>query len=284
MDKTKRSYSCSYCKKQGHNIGNCKEKITNLDQKMIEIGVFDLVLFTFGSIEMLLENKTLLQMELYQLTEKELKILMRVNGETLKLTKSGMMNKLYLIYYFNRIMYGTVSNLNQITQEVKNYPKEKFEKYSRILISHNGGEFSNDIKKIYRKLYPEPIKANIKIISTPRNCNKTKKECPICYDEVNASEQIQTNCNHVYCAGCIEGFLEKEIQKTEDTPCVSCPMCRSEITTLEMSVEKTMSIQKYCVPPAPAEAQPESQSQTPIKTEDYRESGLYSLISNMVGF
>jgi hypothetical protein len=49
-----------------------------------------------------------------------------------------------------------------------------------------------------------------------------------------------------------------------------------------MSVEKTMSIQKYCVPPAPAEAQPESQC--PIKTEDYRESGLYSLISNMVGF
>ena len=281
MDKTTRSYSCSYCKKQGHNIGNCKEKMINLDQKMKDIGVFDLLLFTFGSIEMLLENKTLLQRELVQLTEKELKMLMTVNGEKSNLLpKNAMMNKLYLIYYFNRIMYGTVSNLNEITQEVKKYPKEKFEKYSRILISHNGDEFSNEIKKIYCKLYPEPIKANIKIIATTQNCNKTKKECPICYDEVDASEQIQTNCNHVYCAGCIEGFLEKEIQKTEElhphTHCVCCPMCRSEITTLEMSVEKFNSIQKYCVPQA--------ESRLPIKTEDYRESGLYSLISNMVGF
>jgi hypothetical protein len=209
-------------------------------------------------------------------------MLMRVNGEKINLLpKNAMMNKLYLIYYFNRIMYRTVSNLNEITQEVKNYPKEKFEKYSRMLISHNGDEFSNDIKKIYRKLYPEPIKANIKIISTPRNCNKPKKDCPICYDEVNASEQIQTNCNHVYCAGCIEGFLEKETQKTEDTLCVSCPMCRSEITSLEISVENFNSIQKYCVPQSQSQSQ--SQSQLPIKTEDYRESGLYSLISNMVG-
>ena len=45
-------------------------------------------------------------------------------------------------------------------------------------------------------------------------------ECPICYDEMNESNTIKTDCNHKYHKDCLNAWTEKHN---------SCPICRKKI-------------------------------------------------------
>jgi hypothetical protein len=57
--------------------------------------------------------------------------------------------------------------------------------------------------------------------------NYNKCECPICYDTVGFN--VKTSCGHTFCGDCINHY----IVKNTNNAVLHCPMCRSDIATLE---------------------------------------------------
>lgn len=56
-----------------------------------------------------------------------------------------------------------------------------------------------------------------------------KIECPLCYDECDFKNVIQTNCEHNYCLDCMKNFATSIKDKTTKP---TCPLCRTEIKEL----------------------------------------------------
>jgi len=56
------------------------------------------------------------------------------------------------------------------------------------------------------------------------------KQCPICYDDRAEINLMTTNCNHIFCNTCITTHLDTERNKRHP----HCPMCRSIITTMNV--------------------------------------------------
>jgi len=57
-------------------------------------------------------------------------------------------------------------------------------------------------------------------------------ECGICYDEMSVTKAVRLNCNHDFCKECTLTHVEKT-----KTYLVPCPMCRSNITTIQPFVK-----------------------------------------------
>ena len=58
-------------------------------------------------------------------------------------------------------------------------------------------------------------------------------DCPICYETVQATGSIYTNCNHGFCVTCIKDLVTSVGKSTEEKKPV-CPMCRIEIIDLKI--------------------------------------------------
>jgi len=52
-------------------------------------------------------------------------------------------------------------------------------------------------------------------------------ECNICYEEMHSTKAVRLNCQHDFCKECTVTHIEKT-----KTFIVTCPMCRSHITTI----------------------------------------------------
>ena len=56
-------------------------------------------------------------------------------------------------------------------------------------------------------------------------------DCPVCYgDEFNVADMVKTSCGHSYCKECIC----KHIDSVPTSRPVGCPMCRAQVTRLEV--------------------------------------------------
>ena len=284
--KTTRTYACSFCNESGHNIKKCQsQEITKLDRKIKQIGLFDIILFVFSSLQ-LDENITLLTSELNKLSNAEKKVLLHLNREKSHQSeeeKTTMVHKLYNLYYLNKITLNqTTSNLfDEILQEIKKFPKQKFIEYatqiSQLYLNHE--QLQHELQNIFQSLYPTEKKAPIEFIL--RQTTTTTQECPICYDEIAPSEQMKTNCQHIYCAPCVNQFLyqetSKQRQQKQQQIKVCCPMCRTEITSLETQNQETKFDfqEKYCTKPLePLEPQEEQQQL----------QNMYTMVATLIGF
>jgi len=295
--KTTRSYSCSYCNELGHTINKCQsQEITKLDQQMRQIGLFDVILFMFSDTTNIDESITMLLFELNKLTNAEKKVLLLLNNieNSHLILGQELTFKLYDIYYLDKIQHYLNENLvqsnstvvDEILQEIKGFPKHRFIECAtnmcQLYINHE--QLPNELHKIYNSLYPTEKKVLIEIstktqthTNTQTQINK-KQECPICYDEIASSEQITTNCQHVYCRPCIDEFLYQETskprQQQQQHHKVYCPMCRTEITSLETQNQKTKNDlqEKYC------------SKKTNTIVEETQTQMIYTMVATMIGF
>jgi hypothetical protein len=236
----------------------------------------------------------MLLFELNKLTNSEKKVLLLLNNieNSHLLLGQELTFKLYDIYYLDKIQHYLNENLDQpnsivvdeILQEIKRFPKQRFiecaTQMCQLYINHE--QLPNELQKIYHSLYPTEKKVLIEILtkSTTTQTNK-KQECPICYDEIASSEQITTNCQHVYCRPCIDEFLYQETSKPlqhqqqyqEKQHKICCPMCRTEITSLETQNQETKNDlqEKYC-------------SKKTKFIEETQTQIIYTMVATMIGF
>ena len=75
--------------------------------------------------------------------------------------------------------------------------------------------------------------------------NEKTLECPICYEEKQSFDCLETNCNHKFCNDCMTSMLKTTTNKS---PC--CPMCRTNIKglTLKDPEKYTEVLEAYCKP------------------------------------
>lgn len=52
-------------------------------------------------------------------------------------------------------------------------------------------------------------------------------ECSICFESIAPANQIQTECNHVYCNGCMISYLKNRVEENHFD--ISCAMCRRQL-------------------------------------------------------
>jgi len=57
-------------------------------------------------------------------------------------------------------------------------------------------------------------------------------ECVICIESKPATQFAKTNCQHEYCVDCIKSYVQSRREKTAN---VVCPMCRSELSEINVS-------------------------------------------------
>ena len=63
-----------------------------------------------------------------------------------------------------------------------------------------------------------------------QSINKNNFICNICMEELDNKEKCITDCNHIYCSGCLHEWFNKKKN--------TCPSCRKEITNYENNNEK----------------------------------------------
>lgn len=76
--------------------------------------------------------------------------------------------------------------------------------------------------------------SHIRFVKTPHT-EQCCKECPVCYDNVEISQQITFNCDHIMCGQCV-GQLVKYSSNND----VICPLCRSCINTMNYNATECL--------------------------------------------
>jgi hypothetical protein len=61
------------------------------------------------------------------------------------------------------------------------------------------------------------------------NSGASDCECPLCYDQIETKNTIQTNCKHSYCMDCMKNLSTSIKNKTMEP---KCPLCRTTLKEL----------------------------------------------------
>jgi hypothetical protein len=66
-----------------------------------------------------------------------------------------------------------------------------------------------------------------------KKVNIIKSDCSICYEEVENTNIIQTNCNHTYCISCFKKYLTIKSETFHNK--ITCPYCRQHIHCISLN-------------------------------------------------
>jgi len=108
-------------------------------------------------------------------------------------------------------------------------------------------EYSNNEEPITRQ--PDQIEEPDTKIYTkkPRvtiwNINEENNEtieCPICYVEIIPKENVRTNCQHSFCTDCVNTIYK--VANRNHCEYIHCPICRTNVTYVEIHPENTRII------------------------------------------
>jgi hypothetical protein len=75
------------------------------------------------------------------------------------------------------------------------------------------------------------IDKNIKI-------SEEQRECCICMDKKNKKDICSLNCSHTLCVTCCNNIIESK-QKDSDELNLTCPLCRTQTTTIYVENEES---------------------------------------------
>jgi hypothetical protein len=89
-----------------------------------------------------------------------------------------------------------------------------------------------------------PIKHNILLtlsVEDVEDSDNLYRECCICLDEKLKNDFIFCNCKHSFCCKCVTSMV------TIPTDKIKCPLCREEITTLNIKNVENYNLLENCV-------------------------------------
>jgi hypothetical protein len=250
---------CSFCKKPGHNITACNEKIEAL---------IVTVLFRFINS---CETKEELNDTLYGFTLVKLKLLVKhFKLTTTTQTKRRFVEQLMPLCIENQTTQW-INNYEIIKEILEEHPGQSltdiaYMKVTEIIRNiHNRDliydsfvisnwfdrlKFNHQSPTIRNQIYNGYVNAftHINAVAYDNNSNyywkiepimprlyteselNEIKQCPICYDDTPEINLMTTNCKHTFCNTCITTHLHTERNKCHP----HCPMCRSTITTMNI--------------------------------------------------
>jgi len=252
----KRTHHCSFCGKAGHKINQCKDTIAiDLLTEAEEVSIVNYCLYWEWNPTETHDSGEYIKIWLKERTPQELKIISYNFGLKPKTTNIKE-DCITILSKKCKERWLIPNDETTITYKFATFSKEKLKKWSEHICKH----FRRNKNKIYRRIYniccPEcrfHIDLGNTITNTIKNGqdNKCLQECPICFVEITSSEQIViTDCNHEFCNQCVIKYVWLEVNKNEDLSlCLSCPLCRKNITKLNTTNKETSEIlTRFCEP------------------------------------
>lgn len=250
MSKTKNPPKCAYCHHVGHNINNCKDPSIEIhDKTILEKFIFITLLFKtlISHYDISLCVKELLNLLSYD----ELKILIykkNLKKITINDDKNTYVHYLRVNYQDKVYSYSN----DELKQKFDEISDENYKTYGDEYLKTNVISDSFELEELLlNRMYefrPPQRKFDITIKPpTTQTQNQTqKKDCPICLDEITATNQIITNCNHTFCNDCIQKYFKSLNHNINIQPV--CAYCRDPMKLLEIP-DPTLCKQiqtKYC--------------------------------------
>lgn len=247
-----RHIHCSFCNQEGHHINHCNSihiqhfktiilQYMAIDYKLgLNYNYAEYVLSSYpiASVRVLGFHCDATQPNMYLLRNKTANNLTLFHTQLISMTKEIIEKlKCHYPYCINRI-FDSISydGLLEHSQIVFNYFSRNT---SRIM----------SINDIHNTLFAHIIsimKFSFVYINTKFNEDDI---CPICYCNINNTNYIKSNCQHVFCTECI--YLLCETNKVCFNNNINCPMCREKIDHLYVDISSLNNcIKKYSNLPA----------------------------------
>lgn len=231
-------FKCSHCLKPGHRINKCDDP-TKLCQQIMDIGTFCLYSCVNGKfMKAWLKTLEINELRIIGYRSNIAKII------TNNLSRDEYYTILYDIYYKNRIIYETNRETHEKFEEITD---ERLSVMSEKLIQLFPIDADNVPAFINRLRPPQRTFPIVPILSFEYQENKESCSCPICYEDTDFEKIIKTNCKHLFCTPCFKNYF-KSFNKESDDKIITCPMCRTNIDTLEFSDFNIFNefITKFC--------------------------------------
>lgn len=229
---------CEFCLKEGHCIKKCNSPmIEHIHQELIDAAIFSYFVT---------DNTDFLRIWLRTFPVEYLCVIGYKFG--IKKTKfESYMILLETIYWNTQIQIPLGIELFERIDE------KRIQYFARKLVERLP-TFDYRIGEILYTLRPPQRKFNIRTMMLCRETSeelKELKECPICLsDEIKYADILTTNCKHIYCKPCLANYF-KSLNRKPLTTIPKCPMCRTDIKTLEIKdpeIYKEIN-KKFCISP-----------------------------------
>ena len=234
---------CSFCRRQGHCINNCNSpRLNNFERSCfneIELSVRyheqPRQRFLNWLYEYALHNNDMIKA--YAISKLGINIRNRRIGDIV-----NDIHNYYCERYSIPHVRENVSETLTTTQLLSRLSSDAFNENmddvidTLILLNSIGSIRLDNI------LHNKTLELNIKLDENyhencNENCNennKIKKECYICYEEIDYDKFVKLDCSHEFCKECIKN----QIKYTKTNIC--CGLCRNDIKNLQVKTNEIL--------------------------------------------
>jgi len=131
-----------------------------------------------------------------------------------------------------------ISIINNLNYEMTNYLSDELVFYSH----YPGQRIHRTLSRVYNEQqntqdgsYVSIMKPYVNIIkSNTIDLTDNTPECSICFENTSFNDICKTNCNHMFCTVCIQGYHKSRIS----LPDMPCPLCRTNVITVNTTSDK----------------------------------------------
>jgi hypothetical protein len=223
---------CTHCRQPGHTIVICREAY--IDGMTLHNTIISIISINIqnpdnidGILKEFLTRQPLHKLKLIANIHRDLSIFASnlYHNFLITLSQTAYRNKRDLLvvlgFYYKqiRIRYQQPLDMNVQLQQ-----------FQHAYTNRHFGDNNNNNNQI---LGTRKFTINTNIYCSNK---EDKFECPICYDEVEDSKRVTTNCKHDVCVNCCDTYLTGVSQQHFKVP--KCCMCRTPITNLSFTQEE----------------------------------------------
>lgn len=219
---TTRRCLCSLCNEPGHNVRSCQDpRIAATWNLLLQNTILQKIIhFTgFASHNFIEELQWIRK---YIIQNISLDILNVIGARYAKVRYGSSMEE-----HISGIAHSVISELLKVVELDEESRKIWVDDFPMV---EDTSKFETFHPVIVPVISAEPIQPG------------ARSECSICLEDKDAVDILKTNCGHSFCKICICTHIDSKITAS------ACPMCRTEISTLEVKDEATqLEIKdKYC--------------------------------------
>ena len=239
--------TCSYCRREGHNIRTCYHHLINYNIQLMKHRYQEFCSFPYQAPNLL---RRLFSCYLAQCFNAHhiRAVVVHLRIGTTSLSRAHGIQRIcdYFDQQSNIIPYSNAPPSNTHTNNVDT----RVSTHSQG-INYIASQLIDDTW-IYSYRQPSHIQWTAPPLTIPTNTikmnfvsssdEKTDKtfDCPICLDYIDQNDGVKLNCSHLFCSTCISQVVKLN---THD---ISCALCRENISTLSVTSKDVCEKLKTC--------------------------------------
>lgn len=237
--------TCSYCRREGHNIRTCDHPLINYNIQLMKHRYQEYCSFPYQAPNLLRRLFSCYLAQCFNAHHiRAVVVHLRIGTTSLSRghgiqricdyfeLQSNMIN-----YYPNVPPSNTHTNISNIVDTRVSAHSHNIDYVTHQLFEGTWLSAYNNLPTHIEWTAPT-IKMNF-VSSSDEKTDKTF-DCPICLDCVDQNDGVKLNCSHLFCSTCISQVVKLN---TND---INCALCRENISTLSVTSKDVCEKLKTC--------------------------------------